>query len=73
MTGDFGEIGKIVKETKCGLILRDFSAREIEEGFLSLNPDNLNQFKKSALLCALQKYNWQNAHTTLLHQYRRLL
>ena len=75
VTGDFGEIGKIVREAKCGVILKKFTATEIRESFLGLGSDGLrlNQLKKNALMCALQKYNWQNAKTTLLQEYRCLL
>lgn len=72
MTGNFGEIGRVVREAKCGVLLKDFSMNEIKETLLSLNSQVLSQYKKNALVCGLQKYNWKKANATLLDQYRCL-
>jgi glycosyltransferase involved in cell wall biosynthesis len=72
LTGDFGEIGRIVKDTECGLIIRKFTEEEIKMNLSNLNPEILNRFKENSRKNALEKYNWQNARVTLLEQYRRL-
>jgi glycosyltransferase involved in cell wall biosynthesis len=72
LTGDIGEIGKIVKDKKCGLILNNFSEQEIKKIFLELRPDVLNRCKENALRSALNRYNWGNASSILLTMYGSL-
>jgi glycosyltransferase involved in cell wall biosynthesis len=72
LTGDIGEIGKIVKDKKCGLILNNFSEQEIKKIFLKLRPNVLNLFKENALRSALSRYNWGNAGSILLTMYGSL-
>ena len=72
LTGDFGEIGKIVKDKKCGLILNNFSEQGIKKIFLELRPDVLNLCKENALKSALNRYNWGNASSILLTMYGSL-
>jgi glycosyltransferase involved in cell wall biosynthesis len=72
LTGDFGEIGRIVKDTKCGLIIKRFTGEEIRKSLSNLSPEILNRFKENSKKNALEKYNLQNAHTALLDQYSGL-
>jgi len=72
LTGDFGEIGRIVKETECGLIIKKFTEEEIKKNLSILSPEILNRLKANSKKNGLEKYNWQNARITLLHQYSHL-
>lgn len=72
LTGDIGEIGKIVKDKKCGLILNNFSEQEIKKTFLELRTDVLHLCKENALRSALNRYNWGNASSILLTMYGNL-
>jgi glycosyltransferase involved in cell wall biosynthesis len=72
LTGDFGEIGRIVKETECGLIIKKFTKEEIKKNLSNLSPEILHRLKVNSKKNALEKYNWQNARITLLHQYSHL-
>ena len=72
LTGDFGEIGRIVKETKCGFIVNNYSVDEIKNTFASFKAETLDQFKENAYRHALGKYNWENASLTLLSHYKSL-
>jgi len=69
LTGNFGEIGRIVTETQCGLILKNFSEQEIKYSFSKLTPELLNRLKNNASKAALAKYNWKRADSTLLLHY----
>ena len=73
LTGDFGEIGKIVTETRCGLILRSFSEQEIKGSFSKFTSEVSSQLQDNASKAASVKYNWQNARIALLDQYNHLL
>lgn len=72
LTGDFGEVGRIVKDTECGLITKKFTEEEIKKNLSSLRPEILSRFKENSKKNGLEKYNWQNACVTLLEQYSRL-
>jgi glycosyltransferase involved in cell wall biosynthesis len=72
LTGDFGEVGRIVKDTECGLITKKFTEEEIRKNLSSLRPEILSRFKENSKKNGLEIYNWQNACVTLLEQYSRL-
>jgi len=72
LTGDFGEIGRIVKETKCGIFVSNYSIAEIKETLTSLKAETLSQLKENAYRHAISKYNWENASLILLSQYHSL-
>ena len=73
LTGNFGEIGKIVRETNCGVILNDYSVKEIKKALSFLHDSNIDQFSENARKAGLNKYNWKLAEKTLLSNYSGLL
>jgi glycosyltransferase involved in cell wall biosynthesis len=73
LTGDFGEIGRIVKETKCGIIVSNYSTMELKKTLASLKAETLDPFKENAYRHAISKYNWKNASLILISQYSSLL
>ena len=72
LTGDFGEVGAIVRERKCGLILNTFSEQEIKKILSELRPDVLDRCKENALKSALSLYNWKTAGSVFLMAYDSL-
>ncbi len=74
ITGDFGEIGRIVKKYKCGLILKDYSIEEIKEALNILkNKNYLIEIQNNSLKIAEKKYNWQMAEENLIKGIDKLL
>jgi glycosyltransferase involved in cell wall biosynthesis len=73
LTGNFGEIGEIVRQTRCGLILNSFSEQEIKDNFSKLTREVLNQLKENASKTALVKYNWKHGNSVLLVHYSLLV
>ncbi|MFX0203833.1 MAG: glycosyltransferase family 4 protein [Candidatus Hodarchaeota archaeon] len=73
ITGNFGEIGRIVKETDSGLILKDYSAEEITNTLSQLDPMVLQMYGKNARNAALACYSWDKASHILLKQYEVLV
>jgi glycosyltransferase involved in cell wall biosynthesis len=73
LTGGFGEIGRIVKDTECGLIIKKFTREEIRKNLSTLKPEIVSRFKENSKKNSLEKYNWQNARAALLDQYNHLL
>ncbi|MFX0116915.1 MAG: glycosyltransferase, partial [Candidatus Hodarchaeota archaeon] len=73
ITGDFGEIGKIVKEEACGIVLNDCSVNAWGRAFdlLSLN-SRLKQYQTNALWAARRRYNWNKAEAVLIAEYYEL-
>jgi glycosyltransferase involved in cell wall biosynthesis len=65
--GDFGEMGKITREEKCGLALRDFSELSVKKALDVLKDrGELSRFKDNAKKAAVEKYNWDFAGGVLL-------
>jgi glycosyltransferase involved in cell wall biosynthesis len=72
LTGDFGEIGGIVRKTECGLILKAFSEQDIKMSFSKVTPEVLNRLKENASRAGLVEFNWKYAASTLLLHYNFL-
>ncbi len=74
ITGDFGEIGHIVKKYNCGLILKDYSIEEIKKAINILkNKNYLIEIQNNSLKIAEKKYNWQMAKENLIKAIDKLL
>ena len=74
ITGDFGEIGYIVKKYNCGLILKDYSIEEIKKAINILkNKNYLIEIQNNSLKIAEKKYNWQMAKENLIKAIDKLL
>jgi len=72
ITGDFGEIAKIVKETGCGIVLERYSEREIGDAIQSLSDGDLDACKARSREASRERYCWDMARKTLLLEYGRL-
>lgn len=73
ITGDFGEIGKIVKDEKCGVVLSNYSVSDLKNTLEILSSDSkLKMYQTNALMAAQKKYNWKNAETVLINEYAML-
>ena len=67
ISGDFGEIGKIIKKEKCGILLQNYSSHEIKRAFSKLlEPGIAKTLGARAHDVAVRKYCWQKASQTLL-------
>jgi glycosyltransferase involved in cell wall biosynthesis len=72
MTGDFGEIGEIVKETECGIIIDNYSIESIKNAISQLNVDILKKYMDNSHKATMRKYCWDMAKQTLLNHYKEL-
>lgn len=72
ITGDFGEIAKIVRSEQCGVVLSEYSVESIQAALVTLNPETLKKYSDNALMAAHEKYSWPVAANTLLTHYREL-
>lgn len=72
VTGDFGEIGRIVRENKCRIVLNNYSSKEIKKTIEDLDADTLSYYNLNAKAAA-SLYNWHNAQSILLHSYNNLM
>lgn len=75
ITGNCGEIGRIVKEENCGIAIdEDITSTKLNEAFDLLRYDGaLHNYKMNALAAAERKYNWGNAEGTLLQGYSQVI
>ncbi len=74
LTGNLGEIAKIVKDEKCGISLEEISSENLLRAFKKLRKSSiLSEYKNNALSAGKDKYNWSNAEKTLLKVYKEVL
>lgn len=70
LTGNTGEIAKIVKEENCGLNLTHISKENLLSAFETLHNGNLlKEYKYNAHSAGQKVYNWRNAEKILLRAY----
>jgi glycosyltransferase involved in cell wall biosynthesis len=70
LTGDFGEIGRIVKENQCGYILKDYTESEIARVLSELGSGTLAMQRDCSRQAGERRYNWQSATMALISSYQ---
>jgi glycosyltransferase involved in cell wall biosynthesis len=73
LTGDFGEIARIVREQKCGLILDSYSKEGIRKGISALISIGFREFMENSQKAASNEYCWEKARSRLLIHYDMLV
>lgn len=69
LTGDFGEIGRIVKEQNCGLVLANYGQITIKKALQQfLVPETYTCFSQKARIAG-ERYSWQKAKNRLMRAY----
>lgn len=71
---DFGEMGRLVREEKCGLIVEVWNGINIAKAILYLmeNPSKTDEMVKNGHKAFLYKYNWDIEKEKLLKVYNGL-
>ena len=65
--GDFGEMGKIINEERCGVALDRFDKESIKKAVeLMKDKDRLRAFQDNARRAGAEKYHWKKAEENLL-------
>ncbi len=73
IASDAGDLGRIVREIDCGMLLENNTADEIEAAIQELqNVQFLERCKRNATRAGRQEYNWQAVEQQLLDLYDRL-
>ncbi|MBU1342495.1 MAG: glycosyltransferase family 4 protein [Proteobacteria bacterium] len=72
LTCDFGEIGKIVKETQCGIILDSYSVKDLKKAFNRLLSENSQEWCQNSLNAGKHRYNLAKAISILCIRYNQL-
>ena len=72
ITGNFGEIGKIVRERKCGIVLKDYSVQSIISGISLLMVEKKRAKQNLNAIEASRIYNWNRAEKILIRAYNGL-
>jgi glycosyltransferase involved in cell wall biosynthesis len=74
VTGQFGEIGRIVAQERCGLALSVLTAEGLAAAFARLRDRKLLEtFQFNALRAGRERYNWARAAKELLRAYGDLM
>lgn len=74
ITGDFGEIAEVVRETGCGVVLPKYSAAEIQKAIAVMaDPEIRKSMAAKAANCGRTSLNWEKGEETLYREYTLLL
>jgi glycosyltransferase involved in cell wall biosynthesis len=74
ISADFGEIGRIIRENDCGILLEKFSEENILHALdLCRDAQRMHKWKENAANIGRTKYNWSHAEAMLLAAYKGLL
>jgi hypothetical protein len=74
ISADFGEIGRIIRENDCGILLETFSEENILRALdLCGDSQRMHKWKENAATIGRTKYNWSHAEATLLTAYKSLI
>lgn len=73
LTGNIGEIARIVKEEDCGLSLNEINPDTLLSALKTLrNETLLRRYQNNALIAGQTKYNWSKAEKTLINTFENL-
>ncbi|OGT88094.1 MAG: hypothetical protein A2298_02830 [Gammaproteobacteria bacterium RIFOXYB2_FULL_38_6] len=73
LTCDFGEIGKIVRESRCGIILDSYSVNDLKNAFERLMTEDTTQLCLNSLYAGKHLYNLEKAASILINRYHQLI
>ena len=74
ITGDFGEIADVVRKSSCGIVLPEYSVREILEAFAALEDrERRNWMASNARQSGRAEMNWEKGEEILYREYSTLL
>ena len=74
IASDNGDMGRIVREEGCGIVLNRVTANQIAEALQALQDlDVLNRMKRNGLRAAERRYNWTEATARLTGLYERVV
>jgi len=73
ISGNFGEIGKIIRKENCGLVLEAITVDSLLKSFTFLCSNGfLKEYQQNAAIAGREKYNWKKAEKILLENYINL-
>lgn len=74
ITGDFGEIGEVVRQGECGVVLSEYSVDEIRAAFARLQNASVRiEMSQNAAALGRRSHNWDKAEERLYREYSRLV
>lgn len=75
ITGDFGEIGLIVGNSGCGIVLENCEPQTIRNGLdvFVRDPEKLKECKQIAISLGKTKFTWEEAERRLYESYRQII
>ncbi|SDT96836.1 glycosyltransferase family 4 protein [Desulfobacula phenolica] len=70
VTGDFGEIGKIVRKKKCGIMVDGYSTSVLIDAFKKISQHNAHDYCRNSLNACKNEFNLRNASEILKENYK---
>jgi glycosyltransferase involved in cell wall biosynthesis len=74
ITGDFGEIGDVVRKAECGIVLREYSMESVREALVEMQDAERRRILAThAADYGRASMNWNRGVETLCHEYGALI
>jgi glycosyltransferase involved in cell wall biosynthesis len=74
ITGDFGEIASVVREAECGIVLPEYSPKEIQKAFRTFEDQDAREvMARNSRLWGRNSMNWDKGEEVLYREYSLLL
>jgi len=74
ITGDFGEIAEVVRNSNCGIVLTHYGAKQIREALVVIQKQEVRQsFAQNAKRFGASVMNWTKGEEALHREYSKLL
>ena len=74
ITGDFGEIGDVVRRHCCGIVLPAYTAATVRAAIEALKDQSLrNEYARNAAMLGQKEMNWSKGEQVLHQEYSALL
>jgi glycosyltransferase involved in cell wall biosynthesis len=74
ITGDFGEIAEVVRQSQCGIVLPEYTAAEVRKALDAMSePAVRNTFAANAARAGATGLNWARGEEILDQEYAALV
>ncbi|MEO0216687.1 MAG: glycosyltransferase [candidate division WOR-3 bacterium] len=74
IASDMGDLGRVIRSTNCGILVKDSKVETLQEAILSLRQKNVrDELSRNALRAGKELYNWYHMEELLKKTYENII
>ncbi|MEO0141864.1 MAG: hypothetical protein ABIL15_00720, partial [candidate division WOR-3 bacterium] len=74
IASDMGDLGRVIRSTNCGILVKDSKVETLQEAILSLRQKNVrDELSRNALRAGKDLYNWYHMEELLKKTYENII